>query len=69
MTFHPPQPGNLTADPERLAAALQNAGAILDDAPSPWVSHVVVDRNLITGQNPYSTEATAGALLAALDLR
>jgi putative intracellular protease/amidase len=49
-----------------LADALQNAGAILDDAASPWTSHVVVDRNLITGQNPYSTDATVGALLRAL---
>lgn len=54
--------------PWRLAPALQNAGGILDDAPHPWTSHVVVDRNLITGQNPYSTEATVGALLKALDL-
>lgn len=52
-----------------LASALQNAGAIFDDAPSPWVSHVVVDRNLITGQNLYSTAATAGAVLKALGLR
>jgi putative intracellular protease/amidase len=54
--------------PWRLAPALQNAGGILDDALHPWTSHVVVDRNLITGQNPYSTEATAGALLKALGL-
>lgn len=51
-----------------VASALQNAGGILDDAPHPWTSHVVVDRNLITGQNPYSTDATAGALLKALGL-
>lgn len=49
-----------------LADALQNAGAIFDDAPYPWASHVVVDRNLITGQNPNSTEATASAVLKAL---
>ncbi|MBN9747837.1 thiamine biosynthesis protein ThiJ [Amycolatopsis sp. A1MSW2902] len=55
--------------PWYLASALQNAGAILDDAPYPWASHVVVDRNLITGQNLYSTAATAGALLKALSLR
>ncbi|MFD7075156.1 DJ-1/PfpI family protein [Nocardioides sp. NPDC059952] len=52
--------------PWLLASALQNAGAIFDDAPYPWASHVVVDRNLITGQNPYSTEATADAVLKAL---
>ena len=40
-----------------LDVALKNAGAVFDDAPSAWVSHVVVDRNLVTGQNPGSTEA------------
>ncbi len=55
--------------PWLLASALQNAGAIFDDAAYPWASHVVVDRNLITGQNPYSTEATADAVLKALELQ
>ncbi|GAA2834472.1 type 1 glutamine amidotransferase domain-containing protein [Kitasatospora paracochleata] len=32
----------------------------------PWESHVVVDRNLITGQNPGSSADTAAALLAQL---
>ena len=36
----------------RLDVALKNAGAVFDDGPSAWISHVVVDRNLITGQNP-----------------
>ncbi|MDF3293241.1 DJ-1/PfpI family protein [Streptomyces silvisoli] len=49
-----------------LDTALKNAGAVFDDAPSAWVSHVVVDRNLITGQNPASSEATADAVLKAL---
>ncbi|AIT26199.1 type 1 glutamine amidotransferase domain-containing protein [Bordetella holmesii] len=49
-----------------LADALQNAGAIFDDAPYAWASHVVVDRNLITGQNPNSTEATSEAVVKAL---
>jgi putative cofactor-binding repeat protein len=31
-----------------------------------WTSHAVVDGNLITGQNPASSEATARALLEAL---
>jgi putative cofactor-binding repeat protein len=31
-----------------------------------WASHAVVDGNLITGQNPASSEATARALLEAL---
>ena len=54
--------------PWLLASALQNAGAVYDDAPYPWASHVVVDRNLVTGQNPYSADATADAVLKALEL-
>jgi putative intracellular protease/amidase len=54
--------------PWLLDQALKNAGAVFDDGPFAWSSHVVVDRNLITGQNPNSTEATADAVLKALDL-
>jgi putative intracellular protease/amidase len=50
----------------QLDTALKNAGAVFDDGPSAWVSHVVVDRNLITGQNPGSTEATADAVIKKL---
>ena len=49
-----------------LDVALKNAGAVFDDGPSAWVSHVVVDRDLITGQNPGSTEATADAVIKKL---
>jgi putative intracellular protease/amidase len=49
-----------------LDVALKNAGAVFDDGPSAWVSHVVVDRNLITGQNPGSTEAAADAVIKKL---
>jgi putative intracellular protease/amidase len=49
-----------------LDVALKNAGAVFDDGPFAWVSHVVVDRNLITGQNPGSTEATADAVIKKL---
>jgi putative intracellular protease/amidase len=31
-----------------------------------WSSHTAVDGNLVTGQNPASSEATAKALLEAL---
>jgi putative intracellular protease/amidase len=61
-------PGKLGL-PWYVDTALKNAGAVFDDAPAAWVSHVVVDRNLITGQNPGSTEATADAVLKALDIR
>ncbi len=49
-----------------LDVALKNAGAVFDDGPAAWFSHVVVDRNLITGQNPGSTEATADAVISKL---
>jgi putative intracellular protease/amidase len=49
-----------------LDVALKNAGAVFDDGPAAWASHVVVDRNLITGQNPESTEATADAVISRL---
>jgi putative intracellular protease/amidase len=46
--------------------ALKNAGAVFDDGPAAWASHVVVDRNLVTGQNPGSTEAIADAVIRML---
>ena len=49
-----------------LDTALKNAGAVFDDGPTAWASHVVVDRNLITGQNAGSTEATADAVVKKL---
>jgi putative intracellular protease/amidase len=49
-----------------LDVALKNAGAVFDDGPAAWDSHVVVDRNLITGQNPGSTEAITDAVVKKL---
>jgi putative intracellular protease/amidase len=49
-----------------LDTTLKNAGAVFDDGPAAWASHVVVDRNLITGQNPASTAATADAFVRML---
>jgi putative intracellular protease/amidase len=49
-----------------LESELKNRGAIFDDGDAAWVSHVVVDRNLVTGQNPGSSEATAEAILKKL---
>jgi putative intracellular protease/amidase len=46
--------------PWYVEAALKNRGAIFDDGDAAWVSHVVVDRSLITGQNPGSAEAGGG---------
>jgi putative intracellular protease/amidase len=50
-----------------LETALRNAGAVFDDGRSAWSPHVVVDRNLITAQNPNSTKAVADAVLKSLN--
>jgi len=54
--------------PWYVESALKNAGAVFDHAALPWTSHVVVDRNLITSQNPMSSEAGADAVLQRLGL-
>ena len=48
-----------------VSAALSERGVVLDAAPA-WSSHVVIDDNLISGQNPQSSEAVARALIEAL---
>lgn len=48
-----------------VASALAEQGAIVESG-EPWSSHVVRDGNLISGQNPQSSEAVAAALIAAL---
>jgi putative intracellular protease/amidase len=52
--------------PWYVETALKNAGAVFDRSPVPWASHVVVDRNLITSQNPASSDAGADAVLLRL---
>jgi putative intracellular protease/amidase len=42
------------------------AGGAVFEPGAAWSSHVVVDGNLITGQNPGSAEAAGQALLSAL---
>jgi putative intracellular protease/amidase len=54
--------------PWYLETALRNAGAVFDGGRSAWSPHVVVDRNLITGQNPNSADAVATAVLKSLDV-
>lgn len=54
--------------PWYVETALKNAGAVFDDSPLPWTSHVVVDRNLITSQNPMSSDAAADAVLQRIGL-
>ena len=48
--------------PFSLEQKLREAGGSYSHR-APWVSHVVVDRNLVTGQNPQSTGAVADAML------
>ncbi|HVW25661.1 MAG TPA: DJ-1/PfpI family protein [Polyangiaceae bacterium] len=54
--------------PWYVETALKNAGAVFDQSPLPWTSHVVVDRNLITSQNPMSSDAAADAVLQRIGL-
>ena len=49
-----------------LETALKNQGAVFDDGDSAWAPHIVVDRNLVTAQNPASSEAAADAVLKKL---
>jgi putative intracellular protease/amidase len=49
--------------PWNVESALRNAGAVFEHAAQAWTSHVVVDRNLMTSQNPASSDAAADALL------
>tara|TARA_B100000700_G_scaffold321961_1_gene422408 strand:- start:25 stop:879 length:855 start_codon:yes stop_codon:yes gene_type:complete len=48
------------------AAAMQAAGANLEQAEA-WQPNVVVDRELITGQNPFSDKVLAEALIQQLE--
>ncbi len=52
--------------PFLLEDAMKERGADFDSAFVPMVSHVVRDGNLITGQNPSSSQTLADELLAAL---
>ncbi len=47
--------------------ALEAAGARFAGNATPWSANVVIDRELITGQNPASALAVADAVLARLD--
>jgi putative intracellular protease/amidase len=49
-----------------LQVELERLGAAYERAPAIWGSCVVEDRNLITGQNPYSSTALADALVKRL---
>jgi len=55
--------------PWYLESELKNYGAIFDDGDAAWVSHVVVDRNVVTAQNPDSSEAMAETVLKKLGVK
>jgi len=49
-----------------LQREVERLGAIYEKADLIWGSHVVVDRNVITGQNPYSSTELAEAFIKHL---
>ncbi len=50
-----------------LELEVRRLGGIYEKADAIWGSHVVVDRNLVTGQNPYSSKALAEAFIKKLN--
>ncbi len=62
------QTGLAANAPWLLGTRLKAAGADFVAGPA-WSSHVVVDGNLVTGQNPASAAAAAAAVLRELDSR
>lgn len=53
--------------PFNLEAAIRERGADLKKAFIPMTSHVVVDGNLITGQNPFSSKEMAKVVIKELE--
>lgn len=53
--------------PFNLEAAIKERGADLKKAFIPMTSNVVVDGNLVTGQNPFSSKEMAKVVTAALE--
>jgi putative intracellular protease/amidase len=54
--------------PWLLESRLRAGGAKFDNGPA-WSSHIVVDGNLVTGQNPQSAEEAAHAVLDQIAAR
>ena len=52
--------------PYNAEQAMQQRGARYEKAWLPFVSHVVTDGRLVTGQNPQSAQATAERVAALL---
>jgi putative intracellular protease/amidase len=57
----------LTAEmPFLLQTKLSELGASFVESPN-WNDHVIVDRDLVTGQNPQSSASTANALIRVIE--
>lgn len=52
--------------PYNAEQAMKDRGALYEKALLPFVSYVVVDGRLVTGQNPGSAKATARKVAALL---
>jgi len=52
--------------PMVLELEIGRLGIQYSKSPVVWGSHVVVDRNLVTGQNPYSSDAVGRRFLDVL---
>jgi putative intracellular protease/amidase len=52
--------------PFNLEEAIKERGANLKKALIPMTSNTVIDGNLITGQNPFSSKETAKVLIEEL---
>ncbi|MCA9608592.1 MAG: type 1 glutamine amidotransferase domain-containing protein [Myxococcales bacterium] len=52
--------------PMVIERELKAQGLLHSHAEAPWGSHVVRDRNLVTGQNPFSSRALAEAFVELL---
>lgn len=55
--------------PYNAEAEMKRRGALYEKASLPFVSHVIVDGRLITGQNPGSAKATAEQVAASFNGR
>ena len=52
--------------PYLVETRLKEGGAEYSKAAQNWGEHCIVDKNLITGQNPASAPAVAKAIISAL---
>lgn len=65
--FKPISQATFSTVSARRQGGLRSAGGDVSVTDKNFASNVVVDRDLITGQNPASDRAMADALIEALD--